>query len=150
MRIWFAPNSKCDRLFPVSPRRLRFARNVNALRCASRRNESLSAPRRGPSMYSRLLHICLSVFVLSVFLSSSAAQDKEKPGQPGAPPPQKRLTDDEEDYRRLFKRPTNTAEYWKAMQFEIEVGKYDLAAIHLRNLINFKPPDADLVKLADE
>lgn len=101
-------------------------------------------------MYSRLLHLGLSLLVLSAFLSSSAAQDKEKPEKPGAPPPQKRLTDDEDDYRRLFKRPTNTAEYWKAMQFEIDVGKYDLAAIHLRNLINFKPPDADLVKLADE
>ena len=41
-------------------------------------------------------------------------------------------------------------EYWNALQFEIDVGKYDLAAVHLRNLLNFKPTDADLVKLADE
>jgi CheY-like chemotaxis protein len=102
-------------------------------------------------MRSRLLHLCLLLFVMSAFLTSSAAQDKEKPGQPpGAPPPRKRSTDDEDDFRRFFKRPSNTAEYWKAMQFEIEVGKYDLAAVHLRNLVNFKPSDADLVKLADE
>ncbi|MGH7169728.1 MAG: HEAT repeat domain-containing protein [Gemmataceae bacterium] len=101
-------------------------------------------------MYSRLLHLSLSLFVMSAFLTSLAAQDKGKPGKPGAPPPRKRLTDDDDDYRRFFKRPTNTPEYWKAMQFEIDVGKYDLAAIHLRNLVNFKPPDADLVKLADE
>ncbi|HTU21637.1 MAG TPA: hypothetical protein VMG10_26610 [Gemmataceae bacterium] len=101
-------------------------------------------------MYSRLLHLSLSLLLMSVFLTSSAAQGKGKPGEPGAPPARKRSTDDEDDYRRFFKRPTNTAEYWKAMQFEIEVGKYDLAAVHLRNLVNFKPPDADLVKLADE
>ncbi len=97
-------------------------------------------------MRSRLLHLCLALFVMIVFLTQTAAQDKGKPKQPGAPPRQ----EDDDDYRRFFKRPTNTAEYWNAMQFEIDVGKYDLAAVHLRNLINFKPADADLVKLADD
>jgi hypothetical protein len=98
-------------------------------------------------MYSRLLHVGLSLFLAIAVLAPLAAQDK---GKPGAVPPARKGGEEEDDYRRFFKRPTNTAEYWKAMQFEIDVGKYDLAAVHLRNLLQFKPPDADLVKLADE
>lgn len=98
-------------------------------------------------MYSRLLHIALAIFLVIAVLAPSAAQDR---GRPGAAPPARRGGDDQDDYRRFFKRPTNTAEFWKAMQFEIDVGKYDLAAVHLHNLLQFKPPDADLVKLADE
>jgi hypothetical protein len=100
-------------------------------------------------MYSRLLHLGLFFLVTAAFLTPSLAQDKEKPKQPDAPPPA-RPSGDEEDYRRFFKRPTTTDEYWNAIQFEIDVGKYDLAAVHLRNLLNYKPSDADLVKLVDE
>jgi hypothetical protein len=97
-------------------------------------------------MRSRLLRISLSFLALIAFLTQSPAQDKGKP-----PAPAKRASAvDDDDYRHFFKRPTNTAEYWNALQFEIDVGKFDLAAVHLRNLLNFKPPDADLVKLADE
>ncbi len=87
--------------------------------------------------------------MMTAFLTHSAAQDKEKPKQADAPPPA-RPSGDEDDYRRLFRRPSTTDEYWNALQFEIDVGKYDLAAGHLRNLLNYKPSDADLVKLVDE
>jgi hypothetical protein len=100
-------------------------------------------------MYSRLLHLSLCLLVMTAFLTHSAAQDKEKPKQAAAPPPA-RPSGEEDDYRRFFKRPTTTDEYWNAIQFEIDVGKYDLAAIHLHNFLNYKPSDADLVKLADE
>ncbi|MHB1423552.1 MAG: hypothetical protein ACYC3I_10230 [Gemmataceae bacterium] len=100
-------------------------------------------------MYSRLAHLSLSLLFLSAFLAPSAAQDKAKPKQPGATG-RKDVTSDDDDYRRFFKRPTNAEEYWNALQFEIEVGKYDLAAVHLHNLLNYKPSDADLVKLADQ
>jgi hypothetical protein len=95
-------------------------------------------------MRSRLLRISLSLLALMAFLPSSPAQDKGK----AAPAEKAPKADD--DYRRFFKRPTNTAEYWNALQFEIDVGKYDLAAVHLRSLLNFKPSEEDLVKLADE
>ncbi len=100
-------------------------------------------------MYSRLLHLCLFLLLMTAFLTRSAAQDKEKPKQADAPPPARPIGE-EDDYRRFFKRPTTTDEYWNALQFEIDVGKYDLAAVHLRNLLNYKPSDADLVKLVDE
>jgi CheY-like chemotaxis protein len=101
-------------------------------------------------MYSRLLHLGLSLLMMTIFLTHSAAQDKGQPKQPGARAPAAKGGGDDEDYRRFFKKPTNTDEYWNAIQFEIEVGKYDLAAVHLRNLLNYKPSDADLVKLAEE
>ncbi len=101
-------------------------------------------------MRSRLLHLCLSLILLIAFLTPSVGQDKDNPKRAGDSPPARKGGGDEEDYRRLFKKPTNADEYWNAIQFEIDVGKYDLAAVHLRNFLNFKPSDADLVKLADE
>jgi hypothetical protein len=101
-------------------------------------------------MHSRLLHLSLSLFLMIAFLAPSMGQDKGKERQPGAAPPARKDAGDEEDYRRFFKRPSNADEYWNAIQFEIDVGKYDLAAVHLHNFLNFKPSDADLVKLADE
>lgn len=100
-------------------------------------------------MYSRLLHLSLFLVVMTAFPAHSAAQDQEKAKQPDAPSPA-RPSGEENDYRRFFKRPSTTDEYWNAIQFEVDVGKYDLAAVHLRNFLNYKPSDADLVKLVDE
>jgi CheY-like chemotaxis protein len=44
------------------------------------------------------------------------------------------------DYRRFFKEPQTVQEFWDAMQFEIEVGRYDLAAKHLQGLLEKQPP----------
>ncbi|HEY7426515.1 MAG TPA: hypothetical protein VH682_19935 [Gemmataceae bacterium] len=101
-------------------------------------------------MRSHRLHVCLALLMALALLTQTSAQDKGKPKQAPAPPAAGGAAKDGEDYRQFFKKPTNTAEYWKALQFEIDVGKYDLAADHLRGLINSKPSDADLVKLADE
>jgi len=100
-------------------------------------------------MCSHLLRLSLSLVVMLIFLKYAVAQDKAQPQKPNAPLPAAKGSD-EEDYRRFFKKPTTTDEYWNALQFEIDVGKYDLAAVHLRNLLNYKPSDTDLVKLADE
>ena len=40
------------------------------------------------------------------------------------------------DYREFFKKPETVREFWDAMQFEIEVGRYDLAARHLHGLLD--------------
>jgi hypothetical protein len=49
----------------------------------------------------------------------------------------------------VFKKPENAAEFWRAIQFEIEVGKYDLAAKHLRGLMELKPDEASLLEIQD-
>jgi CheY-like chemotaxis protein len=54
------------------------------------------------------------------------------------------------DYRDFFKKPASAAEFWSAIQFEIEVGRYDLAAAHLHGLLQYKPTDAELAQLADQ
>ena len=52
-----------------------------------------------------------------------------------------------DDYRRLFKKPETVAEFWKAMQFEIEVGRFDLAARLLHGLLDKNPDDKSLLDL---
>jgi hypothetical protein len=100
-------------------------------------------------MRSHLLHLSLAMFIaIGMFARAPAQEDKEKPKQAQAPPPAAK--GDEDDYRRLFRRPTTVDEFWSAMQFEIELGKYDLAASYLNGLLKLPPTDADLVKLADQ
>lgn len=54
-----------------------------------------------------------------------------------------------EEYRIFFKKPNTTFEYWSAIKFEMDLGKFDLAAYHLKGLLE-KPADdvdKDLIKL---
>jgi hypothetical protein len=53
----------------------------------------------------------------------------------------------EDDYRQYFKPPETMVEFWNAIDFEIEVGRYDLAAKHLHNMLAKNPTNQDLVKL---
>ena len=49
--------------------------------------------------------------------------------------------------REFYKKPTNTPEYWKAIQFEVAVGKYEIAADHIKNLLKSNPNDKDLLDI---
>jgi hypothetical protein len=58
----------------------------------------------------------------------------------------------EEEYRTYFKRPETTFQLWAAIKFEIDVGKFDLAALHLKRLLNndkvkAEQVDEDLFKI---
>src|SRR5262249_19351449 len=57
---------------------------------------------------------------------------------------------DEFDYRRFLTPPRTTPEFWEAMKFEMEVGRFDLAAQHLRDMIAKKPTPDELVKLHEK
>jgi HEAT repeat protein len=72
-------------------------------------------------------------------------KDKEKAKDKAALP--KQLGD---DYREFFKKPETAQEYWDAMNFEIEVGEYGLAAKHLKGFLAKKPATADLLKIEEE
>lgn len=52
-----------------------------------------------------------------------------------------------DDYRQFFKKPENTADFWFALKFEMEVGKFDLAAQHLKGLLDLEPKDEDLLAI---
>lgn len=106
-------------------------------------------------------HLVLGIGLLavgSVHAQVDAPKDKDKKDlarpQPG------------DQYRNYFRQPRSVDDFWAALQFEREVGRYDLAALHLHNLLAMrdsplpnekkedfekrKPQyDADLIKLHD-
>jgi CheY-like chemotaxis protein len=47
----------------------------------------------------------------------------------------------------FYKQPTNVDEYWKALQFEIAVGSFDIAARHISGLLALNPTEKDLLAL---
>lgn len=54
-----------------------------------------------------------------------------------------------QDRRDFFKPPETTAEYWRAVNFEVNVGRYDLAAEYLKALLSRNPTDEDLLKIEE-
>jgi CheY-like chemotaxis protein len=87
-----------------------------------------------------------TVFLACVVLAAPAQQPPGKgkgPMPPAGPAPVQRG----DDYRQFFKKPETTQEYWNAMKFEMEVGRFDLAAAHLRGLMQKKPTEQELVDL---
>src|SRR6516165_4183813 len=74
--------------------------------------------------------LCGAIFLVG--LSGALAQEKDKDG---------------EDYRRFFRKPETALEFWNALQFELDVGRPDLAAKHLRGLLNRKPTEKDLLAI---
>jgi CheY-like chemotaxis protein len=54
----------------------------------------------------------------------------------------------ERDFRRFFKPPETPREFWDALNFEVNVGRYDLAAAHLKGfLASVKDRDDELLKI---
>jgi len=41
----------------------------------------------------------------------------------------------EEEYRLYFQRPVTVIDFWAAVKYEMEVGKFDLAALHLKLML---------------
>jgi len=52
-----------------------------------------------------------------------------------------------QEQRQFFKKPETAMEFWAAMKFEIELGKYDLAAEHLKSFIEKMPTDEELLQI---
>lgn len=59
-------------------------------------------------------------------------------------------TKKDDDYRRFFRKPETPLEFWKAIQFELDVGRPDLAAKQIRALLATKPTDNDLLSIPDK
>ncbi len=63
-----------------------------------------------------------------------SAQEDKKP-----PPPadyKRLLLQAEDEYRRFFNRPKTIPQFWAAMKFEMDTGKFDLAALHLKLMLD--------------
>src|SRR5438132_1418224 len=52
-----------------------------------------------------------------------------------------------QDFRDTFKKPETAPEFWAAMQYEIEVGNYNLAAGYLKNFLEKNPSDQELLDI---
>jgi CheY-like chemotaxis protein len=89
-----------------------------------------------------------AVLLAGLLAQSSTAQapPKDKDAPPAKPVISEKY-DPFDSYRELFKKPETVADYWKAMQFEIELGSYHVAAQHLHALIAKKPSDDELLQL---
>ena len=90
----------------------------------------------------------VSLFALAV--TAGRAQD-DKP-DPGVEATKRLLKKAEEEYRLFIKRPESIFDYWAAMKYEMQVGKFDLAGLHLKLMLeqyDKKPEDGfkDLIKI---
>jgi CheY-like chemotaxis protein len=100
--------------------------------------------------------LLLSAVVLGALTPGAWAQDliqgeKEKKGDTKQAATKKVLEKAQEEYRTLFKEPKTALEYWAALSFEVQVGKFDVAAYHLDKLLSQpeKERDDDLLKIED-
>src|SRR5436305_10417618 len=103
-----------------------------------------------PTMQVAFVAACAGL--LSLAALHSPAQD-EKP-DPLIAATKARIKKAEEDYRLFVKKPATVIEFWAAMKYEIQLGKFDVAGLHLELLLkeyDKKPEDGDkeLVKIAD-
>ena len=55
-----------------------------------------------------------------------------------------------DDFRKFLPKPETAMEFWQAMRFEISVGKYDIAALHLKGFLDKMPTDEELLKIEDK
>jgi vacuolar-type H+-ATPase subunit F/Vma7 len=53
----------------------------------------------------------------------------------------------DDDYRQNFIPPKTVPDFWRAINFEIDVGRFDLAADHLKNMLALPPTDEDVLAL---
>src|SRR5262245_526532 len=87
-----------------------------------------------PGMLRIALGVLLGGLVLAAGLSAAAAQEKDR--------------DDVEEFRRL-RRLETPLDFWVAVQFELDLGKPDIAARYLRGLVAKKPGEKDLYAILD-
>jgi tetratricopeptide (TPR) repeat protein len=101
-------------------------------------------------MHPRIL-LALGILSLLFALRLPALAQGEKPDLDAI---NKRKTQDlldkaRDEYRVFFKKPETGIEFWSAIKFEMDLGKFDLAAYHLKLMLEKedKKIDADLVKI---
>ena len=87
------------------------------------------------------LWIVLLGFGFVITQTASRAQDKVDPELLNKKKTQELLDKAADEYRIYFKRPETPIEFWSAIKFEMNLGKFDLAALHLKLLLEKEPPE---------
>src|SRR5690606_5857283 len=49
----------------------------------------------------------------------------------------------------FFKKPETPAEFWRALNFELNVGKFELAAAFLKGFLNSNPTEQDYLDIIE-
>src|SRR5258708_8991407 len=119
---------------------------------------------RRHSMNLPIFRLALGGAFLTAPLSPAWAQDKPDPKDKGnQPAPEDKLdlkkdrdkdktpppTKKGDDFREFFKPPQTVDEFWDAVTFELDVGKFELAAKQLRGLMSLRPKGEDLFKIEE-
>src|SRR5689334_18271237 len=101
---------------------------------------------------SRSRFVAGVVLAILAFSAGPAwAQDK-KGAEAGKEAYQKILQRAEDEYRIFFKQPETVPEFWTAINFEIDAGKFDIAALLLKQLLEKQPAaetDKELVRIEE-
>ena len=111
-------------------------------------------------MFASIARSAFAVAVLAAavfFVPARGSAQDEKPEEANKKAAQKKATQQlleraEEEYRIFFRRPTTVPQFWAAIKFEMNVGKFDLAALHLKMLLQKEPAadvDKELLKIED-
>lgn len=79
----------------------------------------------------------------TMILALPALAQEGKEDAPKGPDPRR------EGYRQFFKAPQNIHDYWEAIAFEMDVGKYEFAARYLHDMVEKKYSDDEVASLVD-
>src|SRR5947209_13643382 len=72
--------------------------------------------------------------LLTLALATGRAQEDKH--DPGVEATKRLLKKAEEEYRLFLKRPETIIDYWAALKYEMQLGKFDLAGLHLKLLLD--------------
>jgi hypothetical protein len=98
-------------------------------------------------VYRATIRIGLGAGLLVALLTFAAAQDKPGPDKPVAGKGDAKKADVLGEYPEYFTRPQTVAQFWEAIQFELELGKRELAARLLHEMLKVAVNDQELVEL---
>src|SRR5437870_2753531 len=96
---------------------------------------------------ARLSLVIAFAAVAGIFTLRSYSQEKLDPAALNKKKTIELLAKAEEEYRVFFKKPETAIEFWSAIKFEMDLGKFDLAGLHMKLLLEkpAKDTDVDLV-----
>jgi CheY-like chemotaxis protein len=85
---------------------------------------------------SPIFRFVAAAAVLAALASAAWAQQDRKPAKAELEYERSLADRAKEEYRSYFKQPETPEEWWAAMRFEIDVGRYGLASVFLKGLLD--------------
>ncbi len=82
------------------------------------------------------ISVKLIALLAPLALTALAAHAQDEKPDPDVAATKRLLQKAEDEYRLFIKRPESIFDYWAAMKFEMRLGKFDLAGLHLKLLLD--------------